>query len=223
MSETVVPVAPLIPAATVVPLRNGAVGLEVLMLQRNSSRGAFAGFWVFPGGRVDDTDHDDVACAVREASEETGLLLDGSTFQRWSHWTPPITEAKRFGTWFFLAPVPADVKVTVDEAEIVGHEWLPIPAVLAKRDTGEWNLAPPTFVTLTGLAEFESVDAALNHAAANPPQLFATTMLKTDGQLVVAWPPDAALVDGAELFGEGPRHRLHMNAPGPWRYERTQA
>jgi 8-oxo-dGTP pyrophosphatase MutT (NUDIX family) len=215
--------APLIPAATVVPLRDGPEGLEVLMLQRNSSRGAFAGYWVFPGGRVDETDLDDVACAVREAQEETGFQLDGSTFLRWSHWTPPVTEVKRFGTWFFLAPVPSDAEVNIDEAEIVGHQWLPIQSVLARRDAGEWNLAPPTFVTLTGLVSFHTTADALAHAASNPPELFATTMLKADGQLVVAWPPDAALTEGAHLSDDGPRHRLHINAPGPWRYERSDA
>jgi 8-oxo-dGTP pyrophosphatase MutT (NUDIX family) len=219
-SATFVP-APLIPAATVVPLRDGPNGLEVLMLQRNSARGAFAGFWVFPGGRVDDTDADDVACAVREAQEETGLLLDGSAFRRWSHWTPPPTEPKRFGTWFFLAPVESGAEVVIDEAEIVGHQWLPAASVIANRNAGDWNLAPPTFVTLHGLQQFSSVDDALSHAAQHPPEEFVTTLIKLEGQLVVAWPPDAALVDGAALFDDGPRHRIHMNAPGPWRYERS--
>ncbi len=223
MSDAPATVAPLIPAATVVPLRDGEAGLEVLMLQRNAGRGAFAGYWVFPGGRVDDDDVDDVACAVREAQEETGLELDGTTFARWSHWTPPITEPKRFGTWFFLAPVPTTAVVVVDEAEIVGHEWLSVAEVLAKRDAGEWNLAPPTFVTLTGLSRFSGVDDAIAFAHSTEPEQFITTLIKHDGQLVVAWPPDAALTDGGSLEAAGPRHRIHLNGPGAWRYERTVA
>ena len=50
------PAAVPIPAATVVPLRDGDSGLEVLLLQRNA-RGEFGHMWVFPGGRVDDGDH----------------------------------------------------------------------------------------------------------------------------------------------------------------------
>jgi len=46
----------LIPAATVLLLRNGESGVEVLMVRRNSKI-AFGGMWVFPGGRVDDDDH----------------------------------------------------------------------------------------------------------------------------------------------------------------------
>ncbi len=51
------PAAVPIPAATVVPLRDGDAGLEVLLLQRNA-RGEFGHMWVFPGGRVDAGDHD---------------------------------------------------------------------------------------------------------------------------------------------------------------------
>ena len=45
----------LIPAATVVVLRDGDAGLEVLMLRKNSKI-VFGGMWVFPGGRVDSED-----------------------------------------------------------------------------------------------------------------------------------------------------------------------
>ncbi|MGI9625743.1 MAG: NUDIX hydrolase [Longimicrobiales bacterium] len=99
------PVAPR-PAATVVLLRESAVGPEVLLLKRNRATGFVPGAYVFPGGRVDGSDGDGgaLACwseldpgaaserlglapeavpsavayytaAVREAFEETGLLL----------------------------------------------------------------------------------------------------------------------------------------------------
>jgi 8-oxo-dGTP pyrophosphatase MutT (NUDIX family) len=188
------------------------------MLQRNAGRGAFAGYWVFPGGRVDDTDADDVACAVREAAEETGLVLDGTTFVRWSHWTPPVTEPKRFGTWFFVAPVPDEAVVVIDEAEIVGHEWVGVAQALANRDSGRWNLAPPTFVTLTSLAGFESVADALAHAEKTEPDLYVTTLRRLDKRMVVCWPPDVA-VAGEELDAVGPRHRIEL-ADQEWSYLR---
>ena len=45
----------LIPAATVILLRDGDAGLETVMLRKNSKI-AFGGMWVFPGGRLDEDD-----------------------------------------------------------------------------------------------------------------------------------------------------------------------
>jgi 8-oxo-dGTP pyrophosphatase MutT (NUDIX family) len=41
-----------IPAGTVIVLRDGTAGLEVLMLRRAATLAFAAGNWVFPGGRV---------------------------------------------------------------------------------------------------------------------------------------------------------------------------
>jgi 8-oxo-dGTP pyrophosphatase MutT (NUDIX family) len=91
----------LIPAATVIPLRQSPVGMEVLLLQRNA-RGQFGNMWVFPGGRVDADDSvsgigDDAevemaaarAAAVREAAEEASLDLDPSGLVPFSFWVLP--------------------------------------------------------------------------------------------------------------------------------------
>jgi 8-oxo-dGTP pyrophosphatase MutT (NUDIX family) len=44
------------PAATVITLRDGANGYEILMLRRNLRSDFMGGAFVFPGGRVDDSD-----------------------------------------------------------------------------------------------------------------------------------------------------------------------
>ena len=41
----------IVPAATVVVVRDGNDGVETLMLRKNSKL-AFGGMWVFPGGRI---------------------------------------------------------------------------------------------------------------------------------------------------------------------------
>jgi 8-oxo-dGTP pyrophosphatase MutT (NUDIX family) len=94
-----------IPAATLVLLRDGDEGLEVLLLRRAEHAGFVPGAYVFPGGRVDRSDADklllarldgldaeeaarrlDLAwsdppavayyvAALREAFEETGILV----------------------------------------------------------------------------------------------------------------------------------------------------
>lgn len=85
------PVTP-VPAATLLLVRDGAGGLEVLMVARHEESGFAAGALVFPGGKVDACDltiarrHPQLAtlpdiaaasrvAAVRETWEECGILL----------------------------------------------------------------------------------------------------------------------------------------------------
>jgi 8-oxo-dGTP pyrophosphatase MutT (NUDIX family) len=87
------PVTP-VPAATVITLRDGAGGLEVLMVQRTRKADFAGGALLFPGGKVDPADHgvitagrcavsDDVAldrralrvAGVREVFEEANILF----------------------------------------------------------------------------------------------------------------------------------------------------
>ena len=49
--------APLLPAATVLLLRDGAQGVEVLMTRRSMSASFAPGAYVFPGGGIDAADH----------------------------------------------------------------------------------------------------------------------------------------------------------------------
>jgi 8-oxo-dGTP pyrophosphatase MutT (NUDIX family) len=79
------------PAATVIIVRDGEQGPELLMLRRSRRAGFFPNAWVFPGGRVDEADsrvstlgevsgaapedaHFAVA-ALRECLEEAGVWL----------------------------------------------------------------------------------------------------------------------------------------------------
>ena len=211
-------------AATVVLLRDAVDGLETLMLRKNS-RLAFGGMWVFPGGRIDDGDRaadaDELTAAanaaVREAAEEAGLAVPSSALIPFSHWTPPAAAPKRFLTWFFLAPAPTTA-VVIDLGEIHDHAWMRPDAALARRDEGEIELAPPTWVTLNWLAAHPSVAAASAAAAARAPERFATRIAASDEGPVAVWTPDAAHESG-DLAAPGPRHRLWMSRTG-WRYER---
>ncbi|HWL43865.1 MAG TPA: hypothetical protein VNQ73_13045 [Ilumatobacter sp.] len=70
---------PVRPAATVMLVRDGQAGLEVFMLQRTGSAAFARNAYVFPGGRVDGTDHGpefEPICDEDDASASTRLGLD---------------------------------------------------------------------------------------------------------------------------------------------------
>jgi 8-oxo-dGTP pyrophosphatase MutT (NUDIX family) len=218
---------PAIPAATVVLLRDATDGLEALMLHR-TSKVAFGGMWVFPGGRVDDGDRrpgdpDEEAAArraaVREAAEECALLIEAHEVVPFSHWTPPIQTPRRYATWFFVARA-SDGDVIVDGGEIHDHAWLAPVEVLARRDRAEVDLAPPTYVTLAELAAFPTVDDVLAEAAGRQPvPRYETRWASTEGGMVAIWEGDAGY-GTTDPDASGARHRLWMLESG-WRFERS--
>ncbi len=86
--------AKLIPAATILLVRDGERGLEVFMVKRHHKIDFMSGALVFPGGKLaagdsapelraltdgaeglDDVELAMAACAIREAFEESGILL----------------------------------------------------------------------------------------------------------------------------------------------------
>lgn len=209
----------ILPAATVVLLRDTADGPETLVLRKNSKI-AFGGMWVFPGGKVDETDApgqpDEArarAAAVREAAEEASLELRPDRLVWFSHWTPPPIEIRRYSTWFFAARAPA-AEVAIDQGEITDSQWIRATDALKKHHEKEIELVPPTFVTLHYLAQHDSVDTALqNLTPANGPRHYVTQIAKGDDGIAVMWEGDAGygtLDPGAP----GPRHRLTMTHEG---------
>ncbi|MFP4514102.1 MAG: NUDIX hydrolase [Acidimicrobiales bacterium] len=221
------------PAATVILLRDEPGGPTTLMLRRNPE-GAFGGMWVFPGGMVEDADRtsDDAVgveetddegwarrAAVRETAEECALRLEPHELVAFSHWTPPPSTGRRFATWFFVARA-ADGDVLIDGHEIHDHAWLPPAEVLARRDAGELELAPPTFVTLHDLASPTTVEAALAMASSRRPvPRYASRLVRGDEGPVILWQGDAGYAE-SDLGAAGRRHRLWMRSAG-WHYERS--
>jgi 8-oxo-dGTP pyrophosphatase MutT (NUDIX family) len=212
-----------IPAATVVLARDGADGIEVLMLRKNAKL-SFGGMWVFPGGRVDagegEGEEGARRAAVREAREEADLVVDIDGLVAFAHWTPPAAAPKRFATWFFLAPAPSGREVTIDGGEIHEHVWVTAKVALERQAAGEIELAPPTWVSLAWLASEPDVASALATAAARPVEQFETHIGRAkDGSLLAVWHGDAGY-DSGDLDALGGRHRLLMGK-GAWVYERS--
>ena len=215
-----------IPSATVVLIRDGADGLESLMLHRSLALSFAPGAWVFPGGRCDPNELAESAdaiaasrrAAVREAAEEAALVVEPDSLVLLSRWTPPPTAPKRFSTFIFVGRAP-EGDVVVDGSEIDRHAWMAPAAALNARDTSDFDLFPPTWVTLWRLSHHADVDSALTAFAASPLEVFETRIAKTEEGPVALWHGDSGYetIDGT--LGESV-HRLWMRKSG-WRYERT--
>jgi len=221
--------APAAPAATVVLVRDGADGLEVLLARRSSKLAFHGGAWVFPGGRIDDDDYagapDDLfaaaqRAAAREAKEEAGLDVDPATLVHISNWTTPDISPKRFATWFFVGEA-AEGEAVADGTETERLHWFRPDDAFAARDAGEIELAPPQWVTLLWLREHGTV-ADVMRAALEAEVIDFTPrfhFVEGDGAVCV-YREDVAYEDLGMLDAPGPRHRLYLRETA-WTYERA--
>ena len=222
----VAPVEPR-PASSVIPIRSGTSGLEVLYLRRNPDLKFHGGYWVFPGGRIDPADYpadrpeDEEAAArraaVREAREEAGLDVDEAALRFAIHWTTPVGSPIRFSTWFFAAVVGVS-SVRVDGEEILDHEWLSPDAALSSQRSGRMKLAAPTFALTSRLSRFASPGEALTDVERWPRERLLGQIHEVPGGRLAIYSHDHAW-NSTRLDGDGPRHRLWM-LEGGWRYER---
>lgn len=222
--------APLIPAATVVLLRDGPSGLETLLLRRNAAVEFAGGLWVFPGGRIDPEDHpagsadtaDDLMIAarnasVREAHEEAAQRVDVDSLVWFAHWCPPRIAKKRFATFFFACRSTGD-HVTIDGSEIHEHAWMRPADALDRHRGKQIDLAPPTWMTLRDLCDAADVDDALTRFRAREPRFYETHVARDDECMYFIWHPDVAW-EGGDLHAPGPRHRVAARRDG-WVLER---
>jgi 8-oxo-dGTP pyrophosphatase MutT (NUDIX family) len=215
------------PSATVVLLRDGASGLELLLLQR-AAKGGKPGPWVFPGGKVEpaDVERDQpgsqesaLRAAVRETHEEAGLALEPGRLVAISRWITPELAPQRFDTWFFAGVVDAAHEVVVCGSEMVAYRWLAPAAALAAQLTGELSLAPPTFVTVSWLAEHAAAAEAVRSLAEAPFITFRPHIHRGAEGAVMLYPGDAGY-EANDPTLPGARHRI-VGLPGGWRYERS--
>jgi 8-oxo-dGTP pyrophosphatase MutT (NUDIX family) len=220
-------------AATVVIIRDGAAGPEVLLLER-PDRGSFAGAWVFPGGKLDDADRADARepeadsarrAGVRETHEETGLVVNADDLVTISCWDPPPGLPLRIRTWFFAVHAPAspeveDLALSPDEA--IRAEWIRPADALVRHGRGELTLYPPTWVTLDGLRDQPDAQALLATLRLGGVQQFETVARRGPGGPELLWQEDAEYDTqaDAEASASGSRHRLEVGAL-PWIYTRT--
>src|SRR5579862_1179249 len=125
------PSAALRPAAVLVPLIDHKSGWAVLLTQRTAHLSAHAGQISFPGGRIESTDDDEVAAALRETEEEVGLARDHiSVVGRLDTYVT--------GTGFEITPIVGIVRppyeLTTDPYEVAEAFEVPLSYVLDTRN-----------------------------------------------------------------------------------------
>ncbi|HSJ44043.1 MAG TPA: hypothetical protein VK923_05090 [Euzebyales bacterium] len=146
------------PASTVLVVRDGTDGVEVYLQRRSAAMRFVSGFWVFPGGRVDDADRDPaidahwsgpppdawaqvmdvpvdlarghVVAAYRETLEEAGILLTADR--------PPaeaVVEARRalLDDDRTMVEVVADLDVRLDATLVRYWDWWVTPVSEPRR------------------------------------------------------------------------------------------
>jgi 8-oxo-dGTP pyrophosphatase MutT (NUDIX family) len=218
------------PAATVVLVRDGETGLEVLLAKRSSQLKFHGGAWVFPGGRIDPEDYADAPDdlfeaarrgAAREAKEEAGLDVDVAGLVHISNWTTPEISPKRFATWFFVGEVTGGEELA-DGTETDRLHWFRPDDAFTARDAGEIELAPPQWVTLLWLRDHGTVAEVLRAAEAGDPIDFTPRFhfVEGDGAICV-YREDVAYDDRGRLDDHGPKHRLYLRDSG-WEYVRDE-
>lgn len=214
----------LIPAATVILLREHRETPEILLLHRNPGLAVQGNVWVFPGGRIEPADGltDGTldaarACAVREAREEAGLQLTPGDLVPMSRWVTPEAIPKRFDTWFFMAVAKPHAHVRIDRREIVDHCWNSAQAAIAAHHAGHRMLSPPGFVLLSQLAAMGSLEKIWTKVTVAPPRCYTPRLIPVPDGACNVYQQDAAFHSG-DLTCSGTRHRLWMRAGG-WRYE----
>lgn len=258
------------PAATLVLTRDTSEGLQVLLLQRTWDAVFLPGYYVFPGGAVDEQEPlgrehavgpadaqisqtmsldeggaDYMLAAVRECFEEAGVLVavdaDGVTIggdhpvlgERQAvfrgerslaqvcahhglsipldrlaylgHWITPPGPPRRFDTRFFVTVAPEGQLANHDGVETIDHVWISPAAALEEHRNGQRLLGLPTIRTLRVLSSFDTTDALMRYADANPPEPYPDQPWPAlqKGKPVMLEPGTPAYDEAAKLDPEG--------------------
>lgn len=98
---------------------------------------------------------------LRDMAEAEGLDYALDTLVPFAHWITPEVMPKRFDTWFFLAPAPADQIGVHDGSESVESEWVGAQAALDDWEAKTRTIVFATRMQLVKLARARTVAEAI--------------------------------------------------------------
>lgn len=177
-------------AATLILLRDGERGPEVLLVQRNPAQRFMGGLWVFPGGGRSASDESLLHTALRELEEEAGIRLEHPDAPLFSRWITPVQLSIRFDASFFVAAAPPDATARIDGSECVDVRWIRPADALAAQEREELGLAFPTIKQLEELSGYDSVAHALETARGRTVEAILPRIEGTVESVTVKLPDD---------------------------------
>lgn len=127
--------------------------------------------------------------SLAEFLTETGLVLRADLLRPLANWVTPPEEPRRYDTRFFLAALPAGQRADGSTTEAEDAAWQRPAEALADWAAGHRLLMPPTWVTLSQLAEARGVRELL--AADRTITKITPRVVRRNGNLHVALPGDA--------------------------------
>lgn len=92
---------------------------------------------------------------------EHRLVLRADLLVPWANWVTPEMEPRRYDTRFFVTTVPEGQRADSRTGEAAEAYWRAPGDALADWRAGHNGLLPPTWVTLSELAEYDGVASAL--------------------------------------------------------------
>lgn len=175
-------VAP-VTAATVLLLRDSSAGPEVFLMRRSRTMPFAPGMFVFPGGRLDQVDEQQVtaadheslvsnaqranltvphlvalmACASREVQEEAGIDLPRDALTLVGRWVTPEFEPRRYDVHFFAAEVGSGQRPFSASSETDEADWYQVATCIDQFAQGRMPMLPPTLAMLADCANYASV------------------------------------------------------------------
>ncbi|MGH2905966.1 MAG: NUDIX hydrolase [Solirubrobacterales bacterium] len=190
------------PAASVLVLREGDDGIEILFVRRSPDLKFMGGAWVFPGGTVLpedgelDADLTYRVAGARETYEEARIKLpDPEALVPFSRWVTPELAPMRFDTRFYLTGAPDGAEPAPDRHEVDRAEWWTPAKALHLFVRDEADLHFPTIKQVERLAEFETVDTALDAARQTPVTTILPRVAASDEGFEILLPGDPGYED----------------------------
>ncbi len=121
-----------------------------------------------------------------EVADADDLTFDAAELRRFAWWVTPTVESRRYDTHFYAALAPAEQRADHDGRELTDAAWLTPSTAIARWESGEIMLAPPTWMVLRELVDMPDAVAAMAWArAAVPRRIEPVITMRDEGPLLL--------------------------------------